>query len=55
MPSPAVDLELNETQLLVQKTARDFATRVIAPQAAELDATERFPAEIAARAWPSWV
>jgi alkylation response protein AidB-like acyl-CoA dehydrogenase len=41
-----VDLELTETQALVQKTARDFATRVIAPQAAEIDETEKFPREI---------
>jgi alkylation response protein AidB-like acyl-CoA dehydrogenase len=41
-----MDLDLNETQALVQKTARDFAARVVAPQAAELDATERFPREI---------
>jgi alkylation response protein AidB-like acyl-CoA dehydrogenase len=41
-----MDLELTETQALVQKTARDFATRVIAPVAAEVDATERFPPEI---------
>ncbi len=40
-----MDLELNETQTLIQKTARDFATRIVAPQAAELDATERFPRE----------
>jgi alkylation response protein AidB-like acyl-CoA dehydrogenase len=41
-----VDLVLNETQLLVQKTARDFATRVLAPQAADIDAAERFPREV---------
>ncbi len=41
-----MDLELTETQLLVQKTARDFASRVIAPQAAATDETERFPREI---------
>ncbi|HEY8038406.1 MAG TPA: acyl-CoA dehydrogenase family protein [Polyangiaceae bacterium] len=41
-----MDLELNETQTLVQKTARDFAARVVAPQAAEIDATERFPREV---------
>src|SRR5258708_35439912 len=40
-----MDLDLNETQTLIQKTARDFATRVVAPRAAELDATERFPRE----------
>jgi alkylation response protein AidB-like acyl-CoA dehydrogenase len=41
-----MDLELNETQRLVQQTARDYATRVIAPQAAEIDEKERFPREI---------
>jgi alkylation response protein AidB-like acyl-CoA dehydrogenase len=41
-----VDLDLNDTQLLVQKTARDFATRVIAPQAADIDAAERFPRDV---------
>ncbi|MGH7295522.1 MAG: acyl-CoA dehydrogenase family protein [Polyangiaceae bacterium] len=40
-----MDLDLNETQLLVQKTAREYATRVVAPQAADIDATERFPRE----------
>ncbi len=41
-----MDLALNETQTLIQQTARDFATRVIAPQAAEIDEKERFPREI---------
>ncbi len=41
-----MDVELNETQVLVQKTARDYATRVIAPQAAEIDEKECFPREI---------
>jgi alkylation response protein AidB-like acyl-CoA dehydrogenase len=41
-----MDLELNETQRLVQQTARDYATRVIAPQAAEIDEKEKFPREI---------
>jgi alkylation response protein AidB-like acyl-CoA dehydrogenase len=41
-----MDLALNETQLLVQKTARDYATRVILPQAAEIDRQARFPREI---------
>jgi len=40
-----VDLDFNETQLLVQKTARDFATRVVAPLAAEIDQSEKFPRE----------
>jgi alkylation response protein AidB-like acyl-CoA dehydrogenase len=41
-----MDLELNETQRLVQQTARDYATRVIAPEAAETDEKERFPRAI---------
>jgi alkylation response protein AidB-like acyl-CoA dehydrogenase len=41
-----MNFTLSETERLVQATARDFATRVIAPQAAEIDATERFPREI---------
>lgn len=41
-----MDLALNETQLLVQKTARDYATRVILPEAADIDRHARFPREI---------
>ena len=41
-----MDLTLTETQKLVQDTARDFATRVIEPQAHEIDEKERFPREI---------
>ncbi len=41
-----MDLELTETQTFVQKAARDFATRVILPKAAEIDKKEIFPAEI---------
>jgi alkylation response protein AidB-like acyl-CoA dehydrogenase len=41
-----MDLELTETQQLIQKTARDYAERVLRPAAAELDRTERFPVEI---------
>ena len=37
--------ELDETERLVQKTARDFATRVLAPRAAERDRLELFPVE----------
>jgi len=40
-----VDVELTETQALVQRTARDFAKRVVAPRAAEIDASSEFPAE----------
>ncbi len=39
-------LSLNETQALVQQTARDFATRVIQPEAADIDRHERFPRAI---------
>src|ERR1700733_12657237 len=39
-------LELNETQRMVQQAARDYATRVIQPQAADIDKHERFPREI---------
>ena len=39
-------LTLNETQALVQQTARDFATRVIQPEAADIDRHERFPRAI---------
>ncbi|MEZ4376312.1 MAG: acyl-CoA dehydrogenase family protein [Polyangiaceae bacterium] len=39
-------LELTETQELIQRTARDFATREIRPKAADLDRTERFPEEL---------
>ncbi len=40
-----MDLELTEEQALIQKSARDFATRVLAPRAAERDRTERWPVE----------
>ncbi len=38
--------EPNETQRMVQKAARDFASRVIAPQASTIDKEERFPREL---------
>jgi alkylation response protein AidB-like acyl-CoA dehydrogenase len=41
-----MDLTPNETQKLVQAAARDFATRVILPQAAAIDRDERIPPEI---------
>jgi alkylation response protein AidB-like acyl-CoA dehydrogenase len=43
-----MELDLTEDQALVQKTARDFATRVIAPRAALLDRDEEFPKDILA-------
>ncbi len=36
--------ELTEDQTLIQKTARDYAKRVLEPAAAERDATDSFPA-----------
>jgi alkylation response protein AidB-like acyl-CoA dehydrogenase len=41
-----MDFEPNETQALVQRTAREFAERVIKPVAADLDKEERLPLEI---------
>jgi len=41
-----MDLTLDETQAMVQKTARDYATRVIMPEAAAIDREERFPSAI---------
>jgi alkylation response protein AidB-like acyl-CoA dehydrogenase len=41
-----VKLTLNDTQSLVQKTARDFATRVLAPQAAAIDKNEKIPGSV---------
>src|SRR6185436_14940212 len=41
-----MDLTLDETQAMVQRTARDYATRVIMPEAAAIDENERFPREI---------
>jgi alkylation response protein AidB-like acyl-CoA dehydrogenase len=38
--------EPTETQQLIARTARDYAERVIAPEAAALDREGRFPAEI---------
>src|SRR5262249_4434373 len=38
-----------EEQLLIQKTARDFAEREVAPKAKELDKTGRWPTEIVLR------
>ena len=41
-----MQIELSETQALVQATARQYAERAIAPVAAALDREERFPADI---------
>jgi alkylation response protein AidB-like acyl-CoA dehydrogenase len=39
-------LALSETQALVQKTARDYATRVLSPQAASIEKNERIPPDV---------
>jgi alkylation response protein AidB-like acyl-CoA dehydrogenase len=41
-----MDFDLNETQKLVQQTARDFAQKSIMPHAAAIDREEKFPFEI---------
>jgi alkylation response protein AidB-like acyl-CoA dehydrogenase len=41
-----MDLSPNETQKLVQSAARDYATRVILPEAAAIDRNERVPDSI---------
>jgi alkylation response protein AidB-like acyl-CoA dehydrogenase len=41
-----VDFELTEDQKLIRDTVRDFADRVVAPQAAEIDKTGAFPVDI---------
>lgn len=38
--------EINESQSLIQRTARDFAQRRIAPEAAAIDRDGRFPSDI---------
>jgi alkylation response protein AidB-like acyl-CoA dehydrogenase len=40
-----MDFDLTEEQLLIQKTARDFARNELAPKAAERDSTDAFPTE----------
>lgn len=44
-----MDFDLTEEQRLVRDTARDFASREIAPKAAEIDKSGRWPAEIVAK------
>lgn len=41
-----MDFAPNETQALVQRTARDYATRVILPLAASIDQREEVPREV---------
>src|SRR5262249_11489059 len=42
----SMDFELSDEQRMIQQTARDFAAREIAPKAAELDKSGRWPTEI---------
>jgi len=44
-----MDLELTEEQRFIQQTARDFAAREVAPKAADLDKTGRWPTELVER------
>jgi len=44
-----MDFDLTEEQRLVRDTARDFAAREIAPKAAEIDKSARWPSEIIAK------
>jgi butyryl-CoA dehydrogenase len=44
-----VDLSLTPEQTLLRDTARDFATKEIAPRAAEIDRQHRYPRDIIAR------
>jgi butyryl-CoA dehydrogenase len=44
-----MDFELTEQHKLIRDTARDFAAREIAPKAAELDKSGRWPTEIVKR------
>ncbi|UCD57512.1 MAG: acyl-CoA dehydrogenase [Candidatus Hydrogenedentota bacterium] len=42
-----MDFELTEEQRMIQEMARNFAEKEVAPVAAELDETHRFPTELA--------
>src|SRR6202142_3449332 len=44
-----MDFELTEEQRMLRETARDFAQREVAPKAAELDKSARWPSEILAK------
>src|SRR6202046_2830386 len=44
-----MDFDLSDEHKLIRDTARDFATREIAPKAAELDKSGRWPTEIVKR------
>ncbi len=44
-----MNFDLTEEQQMIRQTARDFAQREVAPKAAELDKTSRWPSEIVKR------
>src|SRR6202000_1228683 len=44
-----MEFELTDEQKMIRDTAREFAAREIAPKAAELDKTARWPSEIIAK------
>lgn len=44
-----MDFDLTEEQRLVRDTARDFAAREVAPKAAEIDKSSRWPADVVAK------
>src|SRR5262245_2273140 len=44
-----MNFDLTEDQKLVRDTARDFATREIAPKAAEIDKSGRWPSGISSK------
>ncbi len=41
-----MDFQFSEEHLLIKQTVRDFAEKEIAPLAEEIDATDKFPADI---------
>jgi butyryl-CoA dehydrogenase len=45
-----MQLELTAEQVRFRQAARDFAATVVAPRAAEIDASDRFPADLVSRA-----
>src|SRR5687768_11010778 len=44
--SPTMDFELEETQRMVQESARDYAARAIAPRARTIDRDAKIPREL---------